>query len=269
MDEVSPLIALPFKLGNLISEDSVFATCVDISGTDLISNSRSLCSEASMTKLPLAPRTHENRYSSPNVSQNGVVIKIESNYDQSKDDRDNISVRTRQSESCLIFSNSINQDHKGDDPTALTGGPLAGILDSQYGINRSNSLCISRSIKKSDSWVSTIISEIVDDLVSVEESGVAVSTREPKRRFSTSLLEVSEEMKMMNKQIVALNFPPLWGSTSICGRRTEMEDSIIALPRFVQIPSKMLSDSPLFSSMHQELTAHLFGVYDGHGGSQV
>ncbi|KAI3447172.1 hypothetical protein Pfo_003837 [Paulownia fortunei] len=292
MDEISPLLALPFKLGNLISDKSVFATCVDIAGIELIANTRSLFSEPSMTKLPLVPLTLENRNSSSSVPQNVVVLKIESNCDKSKDGEDNILVRTRQSESCLIFSNAINQEIKGDDPTTIAGCPLACIIDSQYAMNGTNSLCIeecmvletdskpishnhidensntSHGIKKSGMRVSTITSEIVEDLVSVEETGEAVSIREPKRTFSASILEVSEEMKI-NKQNVPFNFPPLWGLTSICGRRPEMEDSVIALPRFLKIPSQMLSDSPLFSSIHQDLTAHVFGVYDGHGGCQV
>ncbi|KZV19000.1 putative protein phosphatase 2C 6-like [Dorcoceras hygrometricum] len=45
-----------------------------------------------------------------------------------------------------------------------------------------------------------------------------------------------------------------------------MEDSAVALPRFLRLPSQMLSDN-LHSD--QDLTAHVFGVYDGHGGSQV
>ncbi|KAL0315797.1 UNVERIFIED_CONTAM: protein phosphatase 2C 7 [Sesamum radiatum] len=289
MDEISPLVALPCKLGNLISDESVFTSCVDIAGIELITNRRSLFSEPSMTKLPLVPITLENRNSSSSVQQNGVLLKIESNCDKSKDGEDNILVRKRQSESCLIFSNDIKPELKGNDPNAFVRGPLTGITDSPYATNGANSLCIgdslvletnlepkphnqcntiSHSMKKSESWVSTITSEIVDDLVTVEETGEAVSMREPKRTFSTSLLEVSEEMKT-NKQILHSNYQPLWGVTSICGRRQEMEDAVVALPQFVKIPSQMLSDSPLFSSIHQDLTAHLFGVYDGHGGSQV
>ncbi|KAL8035957.1 hypothetical protein ABFX02_12G128400 [Erythranthe guttata] len=190
MDEISPLIALPFKLGNLISEESVFA---------------------SMTKLPLLPLTLENRNSSPSFPQSGVVvIKTESNFNDSKE-----------SETSLIFSN-----------------------------------------KKSESWISAITSEIAEDLVSLDGEAVAVR-EQPKRTFSTPLIEASRETKI-NKQ----HFPPLWGLTSICGRRSEMEDSAIALPRFLKIPSRMLSEGPVFNS-NQELTAHVFGVYDGHGGCQV
>ncbi|KAL5579431.1 hypothetical protein UlMin_011873 [Ulmus minor] len=65
---------------------------------------------------------------------------------------------------------------------------------------------------------------------------------------------------------------PLWGSVSICGRRPEMEDAIAAVPRFMKIPVRMLLNNLVSNGIGQNLThltSHFFGVYDGHGGSQV
>ncbi|XP_078438683.1 protein phosphatase 2C 50-like [Wolffia australiana] len=58
-----------------------------------------------------------------------------------------------------------------------------------------------------------------------------------------------------------LSRPPLWGYASICGRRAEMEDAFSAVPFFSRVNGE---DAELGSS-----PAHFFGVYDGHGGSQV
>lgn len=211
MDEISPLIALPFKLGNLITEESVFASCVDFAGIEFISNTKNLFSEPSMTKLPI---TLEN---------NGVIIK---NDDRTTDCANNMCI-----EDCLALENKLDRNRN-----------------------------VSQSIKKSESWVTTVRSDIVED--------EAVSIKEPKRTFSASLLEFSEEVKI-KRPISPSNLPPLWGLTSICGRRSEMEDSCVGLPRFLKIPPQMLSESPIFSSIHEDLTAHFFGVYDGHGGYQV
>ena len=52
--------------------------------------------------------------------------------------------------------------------------------------------------------------------------------------------------------------PPLWGHTSICGRRPEMEDA------FSVIPAHILNGEELNMP-----SANFFGVYDGHGGAQV
>ncbi|GMJ07605.1 hypothetical protein HRI_004429700 [Hibiscus trionum] len=64
----------------------------------------------------------------------------------------------------------------------------------------------------------------------------------------------------------------LWGFTSICGRRPEMEDAVAAVPRFVKVPIEMLIGDRVLDGMNKGFahqTAHFFGVYDGHGGSQV
>ncbi|KAL6496508.1 hypothetical protein OROGR_029766 [Orobanche gracilis] len=213
MDDCSSLIGLPFKLGSLITEEPDFAGCVDNTAIELLTNTGCLFSEP----------------------KNGVIIKIESSCDMYKDCGD---------ESSFIFGYAINKEIKGYDPTALVGGLLSGIVDSQ------------------------LSEPISNDLISVEENGEAVRVREPKRTFSASILEFPQETKMM-KQNLPSDFPPRWGSISICGRRAEMEDSVMALPRFLEIPSRMLSDSALFTSLHKDLTGHFFGVYDGHGGSQV
>lgn len=65
---------------------------------------------------------------------------------------------------------------------------------------------------------------------------------------------------------------PLWGSVSICGRRPEMEDAIAAVPWCMKIPIKMLIGNQTINGIDENLThltSHFFGVYDGHGGSQV
>ncbi|KAJ9167984.1 hypothetical protein P3X46_019568 [Hevea brasiliensis] len=69
-----------------------------------------------------------------------------------------------------------------------------------------------------------------------------------------------------------LDSRPLWGFTSICGGRPEMEDAFAVVPRFLHIPTQMLMEDNVMNGMNQKIgyyTAHFFGVYDGHGGSQV
>ncbi|KAL3632025.1 hypothetical protein CASFOL_025009 [Castilleja foliolosa] len=74
------------------------------------------------------------------------------------------------------------------------------------------------------------------------------------------------------KSVFELDCLPLWGSVSICGHRPEMEDAVIAVPNFMKIPIKMfIGDDGIvrISQTLSHLTSHFFGVYDGHGGSQV
>ena len=81
--------------------------------------------------------------------------------------------------------------------------------------------------------------------------------------------ERSTEKKMISRTECRTLFEfksvPLYGVTSICGRRPEMEDAVSAIPRFLQSPTNSLIDG----RFNPQSAAHFFGVYDGHGGSQV
>lgn len=75
-----------------------------------------------------------------------------------------------------------------------------------------------------------------------------------------------------SRSIFEVDCVPLWGFTSLCGRRPEMEDAVATIPRFMQIPVRMLIGDHVFdagTSHLSHLSGHFFGVYDGHGGSQV
>ncbi|XWS17444.1 hypothetical protein CRYUN_Cryun33cG0068300 [Craigia yunnanensis] len=57
----------------------------------------------------------------------------------------------------------------------------------------------------------------------------------------------------------------------MCVRRPEMEDSVVAIPRFLQVHPQMLKAESISNGMNHslsDLTAHFYGVYDGHGGCQ-
>jgi len=75
------------------------------------------------------------------------------------------------------------------------------------------------------------------------------------------------------KSVFLTDYAPLWGCSSVCGLRPEMEDVFVAVPRFFNVPIWMLTqDYPidgLDESSKFTVPAHFFGVYDGHGGAQV
>ncbi|KAL5227719.1 hypothetical protein ABZP36_015984 [Zizania latifolia] len=74
------------------------------------------------------------------------------------------------------------------------------------------------------------------------------------------------------RSVFAVECVPLWGVTSMCGRRPEMEDAVVAVPRFFDVPLWMLTGNAVVDGldpMSFRLPAHFFGVYDGHGGAQV
>lgn len=182
-----------------------------------------------MTKLSLLPLPLTVEN---RVPQKGVCIKTDSNCDQSNHGL----VETVQTQTTLV---SVHQELNQDD---FSTGTLTNIIDS------ADLLC-----KKPESWDSSIKSP--EQNAEPEEPRTAVRGSKERKRI---------------KQNPALDVPPRWGFTSVCGRRKEMEDSCVALPRFLSFPSSMVgNDIPELSSHDQHLSAHVFGVYDGHGGCQV
>ncbi|KAK1405033.1 Protein-serine/threonine phosphatase [Heracleum sosnowskyi] len=74
------------------------------------------------------------------------------------------------------------------------------------------------------------------------------------------------------RSVFEIDYVPLWGFTSLCGRRPEMEDALATVLRFMKIPTQMMIGDRALDGVTKclsHMTAHFFGVYDGHGGSQV
>ncbi|KAE8687560.1 Protein phosphatase 2C 56 [Hibiscus syriacus] len=98
---------------------------------------------------------------------------------------------------------------------------------------------------------------------------------ESNKTSSDSILDVQQQKRIWKTEIKCLfelGNIPLWGFTSICGRRPEMEDAVVAIPRFLRVPSRMLKAENVANGTHQGLSdpeTHFYGVYDGHGGCQV
>ncbi|XP_062180419.1 protein phosphatase 2C 50-like [Phragmites australis] len=70
---------------------------------------------------------------------------------------------------------------------------------------------------------------------------------------------------------------PAWGCATTCGRGAAMEGACAAVPRFAEVPVRMLAGARepdalglgLDAAAALRLPAHLLAVYDGHGGSEV
>lgn len=62
-----------------------------------------------------------------------------------------------------------------------------------------------------------------------------------------------------------------WGHTSVIGRRKEMEDAVAVIPGFMSHTCDHVGGctAPGSRSSGEIAPVHFFGVYDGHGGSQV
>ncbi|KAK5817234.1 Protein phosphatase 2C 77 -like protein [Gossypium arboreum] len=148
---------------------------------------------------------------------------------------------------------------------------------------KSDDSCISREYNQGNEEDGSISSTqfVASDIssISVEEnSGLEVNSgnksdeSDKKSSESDSFLDVPQQKKVRKtetKCLFELGNMPLWGFTSICGRRPEMEDDFVAIPQFLRVPSQILKAESVTNGMNRDLTAHFYGVYDGHGGCQV
>lgn len=105
-----------------------------------------------------------------------------------------------------------------------------------------------------------------------EETGEASKVKSPSVTLQLPLEKGLTGTATVIRSVFEVDSVPLWGYTSICGRRPEMEDALATVPRFMKLPTQMLIGDRALDGMTKclsHLTAHFFGVYDGHGGSQV
>nr|XP_043628260.1 probable protein phosphatase 2C 6 [Erigeron canadensis] len=169
-------------------------------------------------------------------------------------------------------SSNINEDcnHSQDDGFQESEDELLSlegdrVLDSSCTlsvVSDSSSLCAEDLIvlENVTSEISTLGSQDGEKSVYAVEDKIVISE------------QVTSGSGIVARSVFEVDCVPLWGFTSIIGRRPEMEDAVATVPRFLKIPIQMLTgdrgpDQLTKSLSH--LTTHFFGVYDGHGGSQV
>ncbi|CAK7337501.1 unnamed protein product [Dovyalis caffra] len=84
-------------------------------------------------------------------------------------------------------------------------------------------------------------------------------------------LTVTATVREREKCVGRNNKGVSWGYTSVIGRRREMEDAVAVIPSFMSRTCDHVGGcTALGSRTASEISSiHFFGVYDGHGGSQV
>ncbi|KAL6618873.1 hypothetical protein ACP70R_034012 [Stipagrostis hirtigluma subsp. patula] len=78
----------------------------------------------------------------------------------------------------------------------------------------------------------------------------------------------------VKRSVYLMDCAPVWGCAATRGRSSEMEDACVAAPRFADVPARLLAsrrdlDGLGIDADALRLPAHLFGVFDGHGGAEV
>jgi len=291
MEEISSSVAVPFTLGvgNLIQKESAVTTHMEITGLKLMANtaaaalmlnpaveccqSYSVGSESHADvslqhQITVSAEVKENQVGDALVSE--MVIECESNWvlnenhhKARKEDEVMVAVDFH----CLHSSSSVANGQT--DPCREEAVPLKtsyseiespiimNVNDDVHGMSGVNETC--PSMKPVENTVSVAM-----DITSEDQSG----SDESDPKSSAVLLDQVRGENTSNKNALELNGGPLWGYSSICGMRQEMEDVISVKPQLFQVPSQMLMNDQIDENEKQSL-AHFFAVYDGHGGLQV
>jgi protein phosphatase 2C len=297
MEEMSPAVAVPFRVGNSVCDNQTIATHIDITRLKLMADKGGLLSDsvtkastetvaagvedlANEVRILAAAVPKENKGGGAlmldMVSQNecnwvavdDVIVAPESEED------DSLSFEGDQilDCSCSLSVASENSSLCGEEILVLEASSDVGTHSS---IETGRSLCGVNVVAKAGNLVepndeTEIVSDPVAVAVSLEEEIGDGSDPKPSAVLQLPLERVVSGIS--GRSVFEVDYLPLWGFTSMCGRRPEMEDAVAAVPRFLKIPVQMLISDRVLDGMTNFLphqTVHFFGVYDGHGGSQV
>jgi protein phosphatase 2C len=160
-------------------------------------------------------------------------------------------------------SAELNTETRNNDPEAnVKIHPPPTRIVNEANMGNFEVVCESSSIEP-NSELETTVKDLVPSR-DIEGEDCSSGSDGSDMRSSTVLDEALQEKKISIRSSILI-----WGSTSICGRRPEMEDAFAVVPCFLQ--NLPINGHVLDGTIHNlsSLNAHFVGVYDGHGGSQV
>ncbi|KAL3844264.1 hypothetical protein ACJIZ3_001667 [Penstemon smallii] len=235
------------------------------------------------SKSKTFPNSMDNDYEDCSIADSGSEVSGFSVLLASEDNRSGVSsvlAMTSEDESNWLDTNVLVRESEEDGSSSLDGDHVLDGSCSMSMVSDTSSLCGDDFLNfDPNSEIGTHFLEAekrdlsVDNTISVAESIVEENVDASSSKSSMVPIELDKGMSgRTSRSIFEVDYVPLWGFTSICGRRPEMEDSVTTIPRFIKIPLQMLIGEHLIdgvTSRLSHLTGHFFGVYDGHGGSQV
>ncbi|PRQ28001.1 putative protein-serine/threonine phosphatase [Rosa chinensis] len=300
MEEMSPAVAVPFRVGNSVCDNPTIATHMNITSLKLMTDSAGLLSD-SVTRSSTEAVAAGEEDCNCSHSGNEVTVVAVSVAEEEKGGGDPLLDMIPQDESDRVATGNVMAgESEEDDCLSLEGDQILDSSCSFSVASESSSLCLEDFLvyettsegvtlssididrnscfgdvaKVADIGDSKIETEITTDPLSLsvslgEETGHG---SDPKPSDVVVQLPVEVGVKeTVSRSVFEVEYVPLWGFTSLCGRRPEMEDALATVPQFSKIPIQMLIGDRVLDGMSKCInqTVHFFGVYDGHGGSQV
>ena len=245
MDEISPAVALTLSLANTMCDSGISST-LDITEMKNVTGAVDMLS-----------------HQKDQIYSNGEVedVSEDKTLSEARSLSSDLGVAVQESEEDEVLVVS-------DDATIISEGLIVvdarseiTLPDTDNGRVLATAIIINETTIDQVPTAEVLITSLNHD-VSMEATASEVVIRLPE--------ETHHNVARGSRSVYELECIPLWGTVSICGGRSEMEDAVSALPHCLKIPIKMLmGDHEGMSPSLTHLTSHFFGVYDGHGGAQV
>ncbi|GAA0183736.1 protein phosphatase [Lithospermum erythrorhizon] len=282
MEEMYLSVAVPSTLGNLLCDKQILIKHTSKTRVKLMA-------ESTMNLIPdSATNSFANSGTGGDVdcSFDNLVSEISVAVSSVPEENGSEEAKLQHMTSDNKMDRSDNDaavcETEGGDSLSLEGDQ---ILDSLSVVSDSSSICgdeflaeigaslelIASSNHLQESSLLEVVSDSLAATVSAQEHVADGSTSKSTAVVFQMPLE-KQLSGVVSRSVFEVDCVPLWGVTSVCGRRPEMEDAFTTMPRFMKLPLHMLIGDRALDGVARRLshlTGHLFGVYDGHGGSQV
>ncbi|RDY09544.1 Protein phosphatase 2C 16, partial [Mucuna pruriens] len=289
MEEMSITVAVPLSVGNSVCDKPTIATHMDVSRIKLMADAGLLSN--SITKVSAetfigSDEEHDGgrpeevgitAVMPPEQGREGEVPlldMISQNISSSVVGDEVLAPEIEEDDLISLEVASENSSLCGDEFISSEVSSDLGTTSSIDIEKRISAVKIAaRAADMGESNVETDVkSEPLAVAVSLEEETGVRSDPKPTTGVLHQLPLERSVSGTVGRSVFELDCTPLWGFTSVCGKRPEMEDAVATVPRFLKIPIQMLIGDRIPDGINKcfsEQTMHFFGVYDGHGGSQV
>ncbi|XVF25178.1 hypothetical protein REPUB_Repub13aG0191000 [Reevesia pubescens] len=276
MEEMSPAVAVTLSLGNSMCENSGIATHVEITRIKLVTDAVNLLSDSAKVTSQESISSNGNFEDDKNEDN---MVTMSGSKEGGGEDTDLLKMLAENGNRSILASESAQESEEDEILSVDTNGIInEGLLV----LNAGSDISLRNAEIESGRILAKAIILGGSSIEQVPTAEVLITTVSPDAKTSDGFdLKASEVViqlpseKNLNRgsrSVFELDCIPLWGYVSSIGKRTEMEDAVAAVPRFIKIPIKMLIGDLVMDGISQsltDLTGHFFGVYDGHGGSQV
>ncbi|KAI3463244.1 hypothetical protein Pfo_019907 [Paulownia fortunei] len=291
MEEMSPAVGVARSLGNPVCENPGISNHMEITRLKLVTETATLLSDPALmlddnssyswdagdncvnpeineaaSSMLGGSKTYLDMLKTTQITENGQLVREV----QESEEDEILSVGVGPS---LISSVELLPLDSASDISV----PLDAALDTRVPIaveieGTENGQIVAKVISLEERSMRRRVS---DDVLTISAKPNEECSNGPTIKESVVSVPLSSEKDPSKggvKSVFELDCVPLWGSVSISGHRPEMEDAVTAAPHFMKIPVKMFIGDRGIDGISQtlsQLTSHFFGVYDGHGGSQV